>query len=107
MATARPYAEWTTRTVALDSLIRKAKGETPTNDRQALRTHQTAVGWSIEDLELILHPMIEDGKEAVGSMGDDTPLACCRSIIAACIISSGRISARSPTRPSIHCANAA
>ncbi len=75
MATARPYAEWTTRTVALDSLIRKAKGETPANDRQALRTHQTAVGWSIEDLELILHPMIEDGKEAVGSMGDDTPIA--------------------------------
>ncbi len=29
----------------------------------------------IEDLELILHPMVEDGKEAVGSMGDDTPLA--------------------------------
>ena len=29
----------------------------------------------MEDLELILHPMVEDGKEAVGSMGDDTPLA--------------------------------
>ena len=24
---------------------------------------------------MILHPMVEDGKEAVGSMGDDTPLA--------------------------------
>ena len=30
---------------------------------------------SIEDLELILHPMVEDIKEAVGSMGDDTPVA--------------------------------
>ncbi len=29
----------------------------------------------MEELELILHPMVEDGKEAVGSMGDDTPLA--------------------------------
>src|SRR3546814_15748359 len=29
----------------------------------------------MEDLELILHPMVEDAKEAVGSMGDDTPLA--------------------------------
>ncbi len=29
----------------------------------------------MEDLELILHPMVEEGKEAVGSMGDDTPLA--------------------------------
>ena len=30
---------------------------------------------NIEDLELILHPMVEDAKEAVGSMGDDTPTA--------------------------------
>ena len=29
----------------------------------------------MEDLELILQPMIEDAKEAVGSMGDDTPVA--------------------------------
>ena len=29
----------------------------------------------MEDLELILHPMAEDAKEATGSMGDDTPLA--------------------------------
>ena len=32
-------------------------------------------GYSLEDLELILHPMAEDAKEATGSMGDDTPLA--------------------------------
>ena len=32
-------------------------------------------GISLEDLELILHPMAEDAKEAIGSMGDDTPLA--------------------------------
>ena len=36
---------------------------------------QYAFGISLEDLELILHPMAEDAKEAVGSMGDDTPLA--------------------------------
>jgi glutamate synthase (NADPH/NADH) large chain len=29
----------------------------------------------MEDLEMVLHPMVEDGKEPVGSMGDDTPLA--------------------------------
>jgi glutamate synthase (NADPH/NADH) large chain len=29
----------------------------------------------MEDMELILSPMVEDAKEAVGSMGDDTPLA--------------------------------
>jgi glutamate synthase (NADPH) large chain len=40
-----------------------------------LRKKQHAFGYSIEDLELILHPMAEDAKEAIGSMGDDTPLA--------------------------------
>ena len=29
----------------------------------------------MEDVELILAPMAESGKEAIGSMGDDTPLA--------------------------------
>ena len=40
-----------------------------------LKQRQHAFGFSLEDLELILHPMVEDGKEATGSMGDDTPLA--------------------------------
>ena len=34
-----------------------------------------AAGLSLEDLELILAPMVEEAKETVGSMGDDTPLA--------------------------------
>ena len=40
-----------------------------------LRRRQFLAGISIEDLELILHPMVEDQKEAIGSMGDDTPIA--------------------------------
>ena len=40
-----------------------------------LRKRQYLSGYSIEDLELILHPMVEDAKEATGSMGDDTPVA--------------------------------
>ena len=34
-----------------------------------------AVGITFEDLELILHPMVEEAKESTGSMGDDTPIA--------------------------------
>ena len=44
-------------------------------DKIELKKRQHAFGYSIEDLELILHPMAEEGIEAVGSMGDDTPLA--------------------------------
>ena len=40
-----------------------------------LRRRQYLSGYSIEDLEMILHPMVEEGKEATGSMGDDTPVA--------------------------------
>jgi len=42
---------------------------------ESLRRRQYTFGISLEDLELILHPMAEDAKEAIGSMGDDTPLA--------------------------------
>ena len=44
-------------------------------DGESLRRRQYTFGISLEDLELILHPMAEDAKEATGSMGDDTPLA--------------------------------
>ena len=43
--------------------------------KEELRRRQYLSGYSIEDLELILHPMVENAKEAVGSMGDDTPVA--------------------------------
>jgi glutamate synthase (NADPH/NADH) large chain len=69
-----PYEEWTKKIVELDSII--GPGPEPrlfANDE--LRRRQAASGYTIEDLETILHPMVEDGKEAVGSMGDDTPLA--------------------------------
>jgi len=52
------------------------KGETVTRyDRAELMRRQVAAGQTLEDLELILSPMVETAKEAVGSMGDDTPLA--------------------------------
>ena len=34
-----------------------------------------AAGFTMEELELILHPMVSDAKESTGSMGDDTPVA--------------------------------
>jgi glutamate synthase (NADPH/NADH) large chain len=44
-------------------------------DRAELSRRQVAAGQTLEDMELILAPMIEGAKEAIGSMGDDTPLA--------------------------------
>ncbi len=44
-------------------------------DRAELARRQVAAGQTMEDMELILSPMVEGAKEAIGSMGDDTPLA--------------------------------
>ncbi len=74
LAATRPFSKWVGRITRIDTLIR-GSNETVEFDRDALRRRQLAFGWSLEELELILHPMVEDAKEAVGSMGDDTPLA--------------------------------
>jgi glutamate synthase (NADPH/NADH) large chain len=44
-------------------------------DRAELTRRQVAAGQTLEDMELVLAPMVETAKEAIGSMGDDTPLA--------------------------------
>lgn len=38
-----------------------------------------AFGFTFEQLNLLLLPMVQDGKEALGSMGNDSPLACLSS----------------------------
>jgi glutamate synthase (NADPH/NADH) large chain len=74
LADAHPYTQWLGNMVDLEAKI--GPGPEPrAYGREELIRRQLAAGVSLEDLELILAPMVEDGKEAVGSMGDDTPLA--------------------------------
>jgi glutamate synthase (NADPH/NADH) large chain len=61
------------RTMA--DLPKGGKSSLPQWERPELLRRQVAAGLTMEDMELILSPMVEDAKEAVGSMGDDTPLA--------------------------------
>ena len=69
-----PYTQWLGNMVALEERI--GPGPEPRRyDREELLRRQVAAGYSLEELELLLAPMAEDGKEAVGSMGDDAPLA--------------------------------
>ncbi|APG63058.1 glutamate synthase subunit alpha [Sphingorhabdus lutea] len=44
-------------------------------DKAELTRRQVAAGMTLEDVEMVLAPMAEDAKEAIGSMGDDSPLA--------------------------------
>ncbi|MBC8060610.1 MAG: glutamate synthase large subunit [Clostridiaceae bacterium] len=44
-------------------------------DKDILKEKQQAFGYTIEDLKIILASMAKDGKEPIGSMGNDAPLA--------------------------------
>lgn len=50
-------------------------GGPPEFDPETLKRIQIAFGMGTEDLDVVLEPMLADGKVAVGSMGDDTPPA--------------------------------
>ncbi len=70
----KDYKKFNNQIVDLDSKLQNVK-ELPLFKGDDLRRRQYLSGMSVEDLEMILHPMVEEGKEATGSMGDDTPVA--------------------------------
>ena len=71
---AKEFKHFNNQIIDLDKKL-LIKNEKSTFSGDDLRKRQHTFGYSLEDLELILHPMAEDAKEAIGSMGDDTPLA--------------------------------
>jgi len=70
----KDYKKYNKQIIDLDKKFSTSK-EKFIYSRDELRRRQYLAGMNIEDLELILHPMVEEAKEAVGSMGDDTPVA--------------------------------
>jgi glutamate synthase (NADPH/NADH) large chain len=75
LASRHDYGSWVKRITHLDGLVKTGAPEPVELSTDDLKRRQMAYGLTMEDMELILHPMVEDAKEAVGSMGDDTPLA--------------------------------
>ncbi|HUQ11865.1 MAG TPA: glutamate synthase large subunit, partial [Steroidobacteraceae bacterium] len=74
----RPYAEWLKQyLVHLKDL--PAVPEQPAPEPEALAKRQLAFGYTFEDQRILMAPMARDGVEAVGSMGNDTPLAALSS----------------------------
>ena len=74
LSEAQPFGEWVGKINELDQTL-SGVTETALYTGGELRKRQIAAGYSIEELEQILAPMAEDGKEALASMGDDTPSA--------------------------------
>ncbi len=74
LASAQPYGEWVGKIVDLNALLKDVP-EAPLFTGAELRRRQIAAGYTLEELEQVLAPMAEDGKEMIASMGDDTPPA--------------------------------
>ncbi len=74
LAAAQPFGEWVGKVVNLNEQLIDIP-EVPLFEGEDLRKRQIAAGYSIEELEQVLAPMAEDGKEMIASMGDDTPSA--------------------------------
>jgi len=77
LAARKPYAEWLKENLVRieptpDTAIAEPGGDIDILD---LTRRQIASGYSSEEIDMILKPMLKDGAEAVGSMGDDAPLA--------------------------------
>jgi glutamate synthase (NADPH) large chain len=94
LAASQPYGEWIEKIVDLNSLLRDVP-EAPLSGADLRKPPDRRRVFTVEELEQVLAPMAEDGKEMVASMGDDTPAAVLsKQSIARCPISSGRTSAR-------------
>uniref|UniRef100_UPI003B3AF7FC glutamate synthase large subunit n=1 Tax=Sphingomonas sp. TaxID=28214 RepID=UPI003B3AF7FC len=75
IAAEAPYGDWVKGFRAMADLPVPAGEHLPQWSRAELIRRQIAAGQTMEDMELILAPQVETAKEAIGSMGDDTPLA--------------------------------
>ena len=69
LAAEQPYKAW------IDLTVNELESAGESAAVPASTIHHRIFGYTAEEIELIVRPMVEDGKEAIGSMGDDTPLA--------------------------------
>tara|TARA_B100000965_G_scaffold115315_1_gene95144 strand:+ start:13476 stop:17990 length:4515 start_codon:yes stop_codon:yes gene_type:complete len=70
------YSEWNKKTIQLNGILAKKKISKPeVISNQNYYQIAKSFNMSVETLDLILDPMVKTGQEAIGSMGDDTPLS--------------------------------
>ncbi len=70
----RPYGKWLEMNQKYIKDIPEKELQFP-NNSETLLTRQQAFGFNQEDVNYIIHEMAETGKEPLGSMGIDVPLA--------------------------------
>jgi glutamate synthase (NADPH/NADH) large chain len=71
----QPYGKWIKENKLRLQDLPEPGGSFHKYDPSTLLKRQVSFGYTSEDLRMILSQMCETGKEALGSMGNDTPLA--------------------------------
>jgi len=71
----QPYRRWLKDNGRRVELELDQDCTAPLLDQASLITHQKYFNVSFEEIDQVLRVIAEDGQEAVGSMGDDTPMA--------------------------------
>ena len=74
LAKSHPYREWLERTQILLEELPGVSAAAPISNLSLL-DRQQAFGYTQEDLKILMTPMATTGEEAVGSMGNDTPIS--------------------------------
>lgn len=74
IASEQPYREWLANMKNLDD-VPEAKEQPPAHLGEELLKQQLAFGYTREELNKIIKPLVIEGKDPVGSMGYDSPLA--------------------------------
>ncbi len=73
-AARRPYADWVQRgLVHLEPGLGHVDGRLRSEPAADVETRQVLHGYTKEEMQYVIKPMVRAGKEPVGSMGDDTP----------------------------------
>jgi glutamate synthase (NADPH/NADH) large chain len=71
----KPYGDWLNKYKIRIEELPEPRVRFTHLEHDAIFKYQNAFGYASEDLEMILKPMAVDGKEPIGSMGSDIPLA--------------------------------
>jgi glutamate synthase (NADPH/NADH) large chain len=76
LANSKPYKQWIENLrIKLDDVVGGGEPASASESVVSLLDRQQAFGFTQEDIKFLIAPMATAGEEAIGSMGNDSPLA--------------------------------
>jgi len=80
LAQSQPYQQWLEQHLLRSASLPSGESEIDQLDASSLFARQQLFGYTHEDVEMVLRPILAESKEPTWSMGDDAPLAAFSTI---------------------------